>query len=841
VSAKVPSSKFVSRPRDEDRTTRRPLPWWDRVKFLVMLVALFLLFVWGEVADNPILPVSEAFRVVARTRWFVFVLMGVETLRQLSYLVQEHNQAYYRLWQRGIARTNALIDRISPWTRFRIARVFKWIFWLAVVNWFVAWRNEEAFFKQLVTLPQTIFDFLLSTTEQMPLIFQYGIFMVIAVGQFVAIFWFLSRGGTEVYYPDDVHTRFSDVWGQDAVLDKVKENIVFLEDPESIEDRGGHVPSGILLYGPPGTGKTLMAEAVAGETGRPFVFIEPGAFTNMFMGVGVMKVKSLFRKLRKLSLKYGGVIAFFDEADVLGNRGAQVGGAASEAAHAKSGLCHGMAYLSPGSVSTLRKFHHHGEPWIPDVHPDAGDPPRRSISRVMMGGMGGGGDMGTLQALLAELSGLKKPRGFFNRSIRRLLGMRPKAPPKYRLLVMMASNMPDALDPALLRPGRIDRIYRVGYPSKAGRVRTYEGYLSKVRHELTPEQVEKLAVMTPYATGATIKDLVNEALINAIRDDRAAISWIDVLEAKHLKSLGPSRDVELVGQDRHGVAVHEACHAVIAYRARKHLEIDLATIDPGNEYLGMVASIRVDDRFKQFKSEFEADIMVSLASLAGERLFFGGDSASGVSGDLEQATELSILMEGFWGMGSTIASHAVTTAAQVPGGVPGPGKGQPSGEMLRGSLGERVEDNLARLLRRTGQMLDKDRDSVLCLAHALEVHKTLSGDDVVAVIERIPGPIVDGSVYADPGFVAAIRTYHDEMLEAHRQSIQKVTLEAPRPTRELVAVAAAADENGHGPHLPMFIGSDGKAISGPGHDQLLRAPSNGAEGEPGTSASADGA
>ena len=91
--------------------------------------------------------------------------------------------------------------------------------------------------------------------------------------------------------PTTCTTRFTDVWGQDSVLDKVKENIVFLEDPESIEDRGGYVPSGILLYGPPGTGKTLMAEAVAGETGRPFVFVEPGAFTNMFMGVGVLKVK----------------------------------------------------------------------------------------------------------------------------------------------------------------------------------------------------------------------------------------------------------------------------------------------------------------------------------------------------------------------------------------------------------------------------------------------------------------------------------------------------------------------------------------------------------------------
>ena len=79
---------------------------------------------------------------------------------------------------------------------------------------------------------------------------------------------------------------------------------------DELEARGGHVPGGILLWGPPGTGKTLMAEAVAGETGRPYVFVDPGAFINMFMGVGILKVKSLFRKLRRLALRYGGAISF---------------------------------------------------------------------------------------------------------------------------------------------------------------------------------------------------------------------------------------------------------------------------------------------------------------------------------------------------------------------------------------------------------------------------------------------------------------------------------------------------------------------------------------------------
>ena len=156
----------------------------------------------------------------------------------------------------------------------------------------------------------------------LPVIVQVIFIVALSILQFVAIFWFMSRGGVDTYYPEDIKTRFTDVWGQDQVLDRVKESIVFLERPSEIEDKGGYVPGGILLWGPPGTGKTLMAEAVAGETGKPYVFVDPGAFNNMFFGVGILKVKSLFRKLRKLALRYGGVIVFFDEADSLGSRGA---------------------------------------------------------------------------------------------------------------------------------------------------------------------------------------------------------------------------------------------------------------------------------------------------------------------------------------------------------------------------------------------------------------------------------------------------------------------------------------------------------------------------------------
>ncbi|MGH3193481.1 MAG: AAA family ATPase, partial [Streptosporangiaceae bacterium] len=459
------------RPTDDERQTRKPLPFWDRIKFLVLLTAVWFILVWSVMANDPIVGFLDAMRIEVRTGWWVFILGGLELIREVHYLISEHWRGYYRFWTErvfgGINRTTR--RRLSDWTRFRLWRVTLWVFWIFVISWIVGKFIHAGPLGALIRGPQLIW-------RAAPLLVYVVFIMFIVVGQFAAIFWFLSRGGVDVYYPDDIKTRFSDVWGQDHVLERVKENIIFLEHPELVEERGGFVPGGLLLWGPPGTGKTLMAEAVAGETGRPYVFVDPGAFINMFMGVGILKVKSLFRKLRRLALRYGGVIVFFDEADSLGNRGQAtqggLGGGRGTAVPApfRHAGCNGFSYLSADTQWRLTK---QAMASGLDDEPDT----RRSKQMIggMMGGMGGGG-MGTLQALLTELSGLKKPRGLVNRYVRRLLGMRPKPPPKYRILVMMATNMPSALDEALLRPGRIDRIYKVGYPSKAGRIRTYDGY-----------------------------------------------------------------------------------------------------------------------------------------------------------------------------------------------------------------------------------------------------------------------------------------------------------------------------------------------------------------------------
>jgi cell division protease FtsH len=770
--------------------TRRPRSFWMRSRLLILIAAVWGLLFWYALSSDPLLTVHDGLVQTWNSKWWLVVLFAAELVREVHYIICEHWGAYNHFWTDRVFAANRPKGRMSDWARYRAKRIFTILILIALAAVIAGAAFNTSPIQGLFLIP--------SKLVSLAGYIVYVVFiLLLVVGQFAAIFFFLSRGGVDTYFPDDIKTRFSSVWGQDAVVQHVKESMVFLEDPESIEERGGYVPGGILLWGPPGTGKTLMAEAVAGETGKPFVFVDPGAFINMFMGVGVLKVKSVFRKLRKLALRYGGVIVFFDEADSLGNRGMMSGPGVFGPGGVRgmqqqgpwmSSDCHGGAYLSESSVSAVLNSYlmaaQAQKASIPDGRRGARD------RGMMMGGMAGGGGMGTLQAMLGEMSGLKKPRGFMNRFVRRILGMKPKPPPKYRILIMMATNMPNSLDEAMLRPGRIDRIFRVGYPSKAGRVRTYEGYFENVKHDLTAQDMDKLATITPYATGATIKDLVNESLIVALRNKHDSITWADVLDAKRLKELGPPEEVEYVERERHAVAVHEACHAVVAYKVRKHLEIDLATIEKGSTYLGMVSSIKPEDRFTSWRSEYEADVMVSLASLAGERMFFAGDSSSGVSGDLESATTIAQLMEGYWGMGSTIASRASRRQGAWP---PGPGEG----EMMGGEMGKKVEERLSELLVRTSDLIEQSKIDVYAVAHALETHKTLSGEDIEAVIEGKESRGIDGRVYKVERFVEVFDDYHERIATAHVNR-ERVAVPLPMPVEwapELVA--EATNGNGH--------------------------------------------
>ena len=181
-------------------------------------------------------------------------------------------------------------------------------------------------------------------------------------------------------------------------------------------------------------------------------------------------------------------------------------------------------------------------------------------------------------------------------------------------------------------------------------------------------------------------------------------------------------------------------------------------------------------------------------------MFFGEDSSSGVSGDLESATTVASFMEGFWGMGSTVSSYSSAKRLEV--GAPGGGaggrnkKGQDPEVELRRALADRIEDRLNVLLRRVEDILVEQRSAVLTLAHALETHKTLSGDDVVAVLEHTEGPFVDGRVYADPALIQELEEYHAGAATAHIEH-GPVPIALPAVThRAWVPQAVAITSNG---------------------------------------------
>jgi cell division protease FtsH len=745
-----------SRPRLSERDTRIRASFWDRIKFLLLLGLLWLsgLAVAWTVNVHPLGgPFSDAVRLAVHDFAWILVLAGIEIVRQLHYFIEEHSKAYFRFWEKRIwSGTNKRLHRFDDWTRYRVARAFKWFLILLALSTLMGRIfHTDPVWLGLVEAPAR-------AVVALPFLLQIAFAFFFIIFQFVGLFWFLSRGGIDFYMPDEIETRFSDVKGQDPVLDRIKETMIFLEDPESIEEKGGYVPGGILLWGPPGTGKTLMAQAVAGETARPFVFVDPGAFIQMFFGVGILKVKGLYRKLRRMALRYGGVIVFFDEADSLGNRGQSAGGFGMATANepwAATPSCNGLSYLSPAVKGEL----------MVSALPSPAPGPRTWVDRfVMGGGMGGGGGMGTLQALLSEMSGLEKPRGLINK-LRKLLGMRPKPPLKYRILHIFATNLPSALDQAMLRPGRIDRQYKVAYPTKDGRQATFEYYLAKVRHDLTDEQIEKLATITPYATGASIKDYVNEGLVVAIRDGRDTVTYQDVIRAKHIKQLGVPDDFKYIEREQHATAIHEACHAVTAYRLRRHAVIDIATIERRGEVGGLVSSIPPEDQMFDWRSEREIDIMASLASLAGERMFYDGDNSSGVGGDMRNATSAAMISLGYAAMGDTIASRSVTLAQLQGAQALETGADR---NVFDGEFGKQVEGMLQGLYDRVWTLLEENRADVLAVAHVLETHKTVTGDDIAAVMEGTVGPTVDGRAYREPAFRQMLENYHAAALRAHK-------------------------------------------------------------------------
>ena len=232
----------------------------------------------------------------------------------------------------------------------------------------------------------------------------------------------------------------------------------------------------------------------------------------------------------------------------------------------------------------------------------------------------------------------------------------------------------------------------------------------------------------------------------------------------------------------------------MSYRVQKGFGIDIATIEKGQGFLGFVQPIPLEERFTEWRTTYEADVLVSLASLAGERMFFGGDNSSGVSGDLRSATTLALAMEGLWGMG---ASHRLARRLRCRRPAPRPRPTAATATSSSPSSAGGPRSRCSGSTSEAGRILEANRREVLAVAHALETHKTITGEDIEAIIEGRQGPLVDGRPYGRPEFLQAAEAYHEVALAAHQaQSGIDMPLPVLAPVRRRarnghVAVGAA--------------------------------------------------
>ena len=639
--------------------TLQPQHWTERSRQIIFL----LVYVAIVESTFPTPFIQSQFGKLIYFLILFYILKGVWRLKQeRSPRFHAQTQRWYEKWQ---TRRYSVTD----YTRYRIQRIARFFFLLYAMGWLVDGATDKCTgaLSCGVALPSLLID------NWQALIF-FMMQLMLGMGSLFLMMWALARMDLHrTILPDSIETRFTDIYGQDAPLARLQEMQGILDYPDTIEALGGYMPGGVLLMGPPGTGKTLMAEAFAGETGRPFVSVGPESFTNMFMGVPILKVKMLFRHLRKLAVKHGGVVCFFDEIDALGSRGT------------------GMI-----DQFLARIFQ------------------RTNEDNIIMGNMGAGS--GALQMLLTEMSGIAKPKGLFNK-VRVMLGFKPVPPPRYRILWIGATNMSEALDPALLRPGRFDRKIQVGFPDIPGRRETFQGYLDKVQYELTDEQIDTVARENPHATGASIKDAVNEALLSAVRDDREIITWDDLRDAIMWKMLGEDEGRMDMEQDRWRVALHEAAHAVASVHFRPEAPIQFASvIKRSTGSAGAVRAVDLEDRFT-LQSRLIADIKCALASVWAEKFFFEDNLSAGPRNDLEKATNIASNMFARLGMGSTVM---VWDIDEIPE-----------------SLQAEIRDFLHEMYEELHEFMYSRKDQVELVAQLLDKHGTIDGDEIVELVTRM--------------------------------------------------------------------------------------------------------
>ena len=236
---------------------------------------------------------------------------------------------------------------------------------------------------------------------------------------------------------------------------------------------------------------------------------------------------------------------------------------------------------------------------------------------------------------------------------------RPGAIPT-NVLLIAATNRADSLDPALLRPGRFDRRITFELPDKGGRRALIDHFLAAKSHTAALDDGglrDTLAGITQAYSPVMIEHLLDEALVNAVRGGRTALTWDDIEKARLVEEVGMGAAVGYTPYERRLIATHEAGHATAAWLVAPQRRLEVLTIVKRRGALGLLAHGDREDVFTRSRTEMSALVQVALAGQCAEEIFFG-DVSTGPGGDLLYATNAAAEMIGAHGMEGSLVSYA---------------------------------------------------------------------------------------------------------------------------------------------------------------------------------------
>jgi len=313
----------------------------------------------------------------------------------------------------------------------------------------------------------------------------------------------------------------------------------------------------------------------------------------------------------------------------------------------------------------------------------------------------------TLNQLLAEMDGFDSSTG---------------------VVVMAATNRPEVLDPALMRPGRFDRQVEIPLPNQAERAAILKVH-SKEKHLGPDVDLDAVSRGTPGFSGADLANLINEAAIVAVRDNRDVIEARDIDEARDRIILG-RRDGSnmLLPEEKHSVAVHETGHALVAVFSEHADPVAKITILPAGQALGVTEQLPLDERHLYPESYLLDSLAIRLGGRASEVLVLG-EGSTGASNDLEGATQLAVHMVRDWGLSPRVGP--IGYGDQGPGYL---GAGQLQSRPFSEGTQQAIDEEVGRLLseaeERARSLLSANRDVLDAVVARLMEKETMSGDEL---------------------------------------------------------------------------------------------------------------